>query len=135
MASNANPFASDVSSLHAMLINAFGGGGGFQPPPAPALNYMGIPTMQQEQTDFIDLGAGGPAPGSARSNGLTDLGGAMGQIGQAVGSAMAANQAANIARGQDALKSVGVNAGGFRPGQNPLDYLQYSPAPASNPFK
>ncbi len=115
------------TDLSAMLQAAFAAA-----PQAPGLDYMPIPNFNREVQKPIDLGEGGLPPGSARQNGLTSLGGALGQASQIVGSAMAANQAANVARGQDALKSVGVNSGGFKPEQNPLDSLQITnPLPSS----
>lgn len=59
---------------------------------APMPEYMAIPSGQRPQADFIDLGAGGPAPGSQRSSGLGSLGQLIGQAGQIAGAAMAANQ-------------------------------------------
>ena len=121
MSSSPNPFASDSSGLRAMLQAVFSG-----MPQAPALEQMALPNWSRPTQDPIDLGAGGPPPGSPRQNGLTALGGGLQGLSGIIGGAMAANQAANAARGQEALDSVGVNSGGFKPGQNPLDSLQYS---------
>jgi len=122
MSSNPNPFASDPSGLRAMLQAAFAA----MPQGGGQLDYMPLPQTRRPEAQMIDLGAGGPAPGSPRQNGLTALGGGLQGLSSIVGGAMAANAAANAAKGQAALDSVGVNSGGFRPGQNPLDSLQYS---------
>jgi hypothetical protein len=95
-------------------------------PEAPGLSRTAIPSFGQSdgESQFVDLGAGGPAPGSERENSLSSLGNFLEEAAPMIGGAM--NQGPAI------LKKQGVNAGGFTPTQNPLDYLQI--APAKNPW-
>jgi hypothetical protein len=60
-------------------------------PQAPELRRTGIPDMLMNQfssQEPIDLGAGGPPPGSERANGLSSLGNMMQQIAPMIGAAM-----------------------------------------------
>jgi hypothetical protein len=89
MSSTPNPFASDPSGLRAMLQAAFAA----MPQGGGQLDYMPLPQTRRPEAQMIDLGAGGPAPGSPRQNGLTALGGGLQGLSSIVGSAMAANAA------------------------------------------
>jgi hypothetical protein len=88
---------SDPSAIFQMLATQF-----LQPgemPQAPMPNKTAIPNFapQSQDSQFIDLGAGGTAPGAQRSNWLSSLGGAAQQLAPLIGSAMASSQPQNAA--------------------------------------
>jgi hypothetical protein len=76
-----SPFGqAQPTDLSAMLQAVFN--------PAPAPDQMQFQRRQPAENQFIDLGAGGPPPGTPRGNFLSSLGGIAQQVAPMVGGAM-----------------------------------------------
>ena len=79
--------------------------------PAPMPDQMQFQAGRPAENQFIDLGAGGPPPGTPRGNFLSGLGDMAQAVAPMVGGAMSANSAANAKLAADAASAMGNSPG------------------------